>query len=697
VTTLAGSAAGFLDSLSGSSAQFDAPTSLAVDGGGSVYVADQNNHRIRKITAGGVVTTVAGSGVAGSSEGTGIAAEFDSPDGVVVASDGTLYVADTGNNRIRRILSDGRVDTIAGSTTGLVDGPRSTAKFAAPYGIALDESLVTDVLYVADVNNHRIRRVEIPPPPPPVGGPTGVVVTLAGSGTASSLDGTGTAASFSSPNVGVLDRDGNFIVSDFYAGIVRRVNPAGVVTTVASGFNTPYGLGIDSGGNIYVGECGAHRIRKIEAGTGAVSLFAGTGATGPLTGPRLDSAFACPADLRFDSLGNLFFLDFTNSQILKIDTVGNLSLFAGSTPGYQEGTGDVAQFNNPFGLAIDSSNNLFVTDVLNNAIRKVSASGVVSTLVAPGVFNGAPRKITIDSLNNLYVNDESSIRKISPAGVVSLVAGSLTTQGYVDGPAADARFSAPWGLAINSAGVIYVTDTANHRIRVINPAGYVSPLTFTSSPLVGIATADSGFAGHTFTASPGTPAPAFTIVAGGLPLGLTLNSAIGILSGTPTTVGAHRFIVRASNGGASPSVDQVGSITVAPAAGSTTVVFDSNSSWSAFTATPLGTTPATSVGAAQSLCLDPLVQPCMPGQIDISLPYGILTADVSSIPAAEWLWLPGVSNTTAAVDVDAWFQKTINIPGVPTGGSIKVSVDDGSQIYVNGTLIGSADRFRLRR
>jgi sugar lactone lactonase YvrE len=139
VSTLAGSTAGFADDLVGVDAQFNAPTSLTVDSSGNVFVADQNNHRVRKITPSGVVSTVAGSGVSGAADGTRIAAETNSPDGIVVASNGTLYMTDTGNNRIRRILSDGRVDTIAGPRRDL-STDLAQQHSCCPYGRALNEA-----------------------------------------------------------------------------------------------------------------------------------------------------------------------------------------------------------------------------------------------------------------------------------------------------------------------------------------------------------------------------------------------------------------------------------------------------------------------------------------------------------------------------------------------------------------------------
>ena len=209
VATLAGSTAGFADGTGGA-AQFNGPYGVAVDYSGTAYVADGNNHRIRKITSAGVVTTLAGSGARGFSDGTGVAAQFNYPIGVAVDSSGTVYVADAGNNRIRKITPAGVVTTLAGYAAGSADGTGGAAQFKDPRGVAVDPS---GTVYVADYGNHRIRKIT----------PAGVVTTLAGS-TAGFADGTGSAARF----------------------------------------NVPFGVAVDSSGTVYVADYCNHRIRKIQ-------------------------------------------------------------------------------------------------------------------------------------------------------------------------------------------------------------------------------------------------------------------------------------------------------------------------------------------------------------------------------------------------------------------------------------------------
>jgi VCBS repeat-containing protein len=266
VTTLAGSGtAGFNDGT-GMGAQFNLPVGVAVDSSGNVYVADSSNHRIRKIDSDGVVSTLAGSGTAGSVDGTGTAAQFNSPWGVAVDSSGNVYVVDRVNFNIRKITPGGVVTTLAGyaNRKGKDDGTGTEALFDAPTGAAVDSS---GNVYVADTLNHNIRKIT----------PAGVVSTFAGSGTAGSADGTGTAAQFHYPCGVAVDSSGNVYVADMENHNIRKITPAGVVSTFAGSgtsgygdgtstaaqFNNPTGVAVDSAGNVYVADSKNYRIRKI--------------------------------------------------------------------------------------------------------------------------------------------------------------------------------------------------------------------------------------------------------------------------------------------------------------------------------------------------------------------------------------------------------------------------------------------------
>ena len=318
VTTLAGSGTyGFTDGT-GSAARFYVPFGVAVDSAGTVYVADANNNRIRKITPAGVVTTLAGSGAVGFADGTGTAAQFATPLGVAVDSAGTVYVAGE-SNRIRKITPAGVVTTLAGSgTRGFADGTGDAAQFFYPHGVAVDPS---GTVYVADTSNHRIRKIT----------PAGVVTTLAGSGTAGFVNGTGTAAQF----------------------------------------KYPYGVAVDSSGTVYVADAGNHRIRKITP-AGVVTTLAGSGTAGFADKAGSAAQFDSPHGVAVDSSGTAYIGDYGNHRIRKITPAGVVTTLAGSgTGGFADGTGDAARFYYPHGVAVDSSGTAYIADGSNHRIRKI--------------------------------------------------------------------------------------------------------------------------------------------------------------------------------------------------------------------------------------------------------------------------------------------------------------------------------------
>jgi len=269
VTTFAGSGVAGHVNGTGTAAQFQHPACVSIDASGIFYVADTNNHRIRRVTQEGAVTTFAGSGTAGSANGTGTAAQFNRPCGIAVnASSGDLYVVDIENHRIRKVTKEGVVSTFVGGTQGSANGMGTAAQFNRPHEIAIDTA---GNLYVADSENHRIRKVT----------KDGMVSTLAGS-TKGFADGVGTAAQFDWPRGITLDRAGNLYVADWLNNRIRKITPQGEVTTIAGSgatgrgngglvngmgavarFNGPVGIIMDTSGNLYVFENDNHCIRKI--------------------------------------------------------------------------------------------------------------------------------------------------------------------------------------------------------------------------------------------------------------------------------------------------------------------------------------------------------------------------------------------------------------------------------------------------
>jgi sugar lactone lactonase YvrE len=503
VTTLAGTA-GVVGSAdgTGSSAQFNQPQGIGTDGAGNVYVADSANNLIREITPAGAVTTLAGSGVCGSTDGTGPAAQFCAPFGLAADSAGNVYVADSLNDTIREVTSAGVVSTLAGRPriAGSSDGTGANATFSLPSGLAIDSA---GTIYVADTGNATLRMVA----------PGGVVSTLAGTaGVLGYADGSGTAAEFRGGQGPAVDSQGNVYLADNNDLAIRKVTPQGAVSTFAgtapelgtadgagSGarFYGPNGLATDSAGNVYVADTLNCEIRKMTP-AGAVTTLAGSPIHctfpyfGDTDGTGAAAQFAWPYAVAVDTAGNVYVADTDNDTIRKITPAGAVTTLAG-TPGYPgsaDGTGSAARFNGPFGLTTDSAGNVYVADTGNDTIRKITPAGVVTTLAgiagSAGHSDGngqaatffAPLAITIDGAGNLYVSDSgnSTIRQITPAGAVTTLAGTAGATGSADGAGSSARFDHPTGITTDGSDNVYVVDAGNYTVRKITPGGVVSTL-----------------------------------------------------------------------------------------------------------------------------------------------------------------------------------------------------------------------------
>jgi streptogramin lyase len=324
VTTLAGASVAGKTNGTGAEAHFNAPYGVVADGRGNLYVADYNNNEIRKIViSSGVVSTLAGTTKAGFADGIGTAASFNGPAGITTDGRGNLYVADLINTEIRKIvISTGVVTTLAGSTAaGAADGTGSAASFYYPSGVVADGN---GNLYVSDGYNNEIRKIVIS---------TGVVTTLAGSVAGGHADGTGTAASFNGPRGIAMDRNGNLYVADFDNNEIRKiVVSSGVVTTLAGSiiagsvdgigtaakFDYPIGVAIDGNDNLYVGDENNNEIRKIVISTGVVTTLAGSTVAGSADGTRAAASFYYPTGITTDGNGNLYVADLSNNEIRKV-------------------------------------------------------------------------------------------------------------------------------------------------------------------------------------------------------------------------------------------------------------------------------------------------------------------------------------------------------------------------------------------
>ncbi|MFD5541242.1 RICIN domain-containing protein [Streptomyces sp. NPDC127079] len=334
ISTVAGTGtAGFSgDNDPAVSAKLNRPYGVAVDSTGTLYFSDYNNHRVRKITTDGKITTVAGTGVAGfgGDNGPALSAQLNCPREVAVDSAGTVYITDAGNHRVRKITADGKISTVAGTGTAGFSGdggPATAAVLNYPLGVAVDS---TGVLYISDHSNHRVRKVTA----------DGKISTVAGTG---------------SP------------------GFRGDGGPA-----VSAQLSRPYALAVDGADELYITDGDNHRVRKITA-DGKISTVAGTGTAGFSgdDGPAPSAKLNLPLGVVVDSTGTVYVSDYNNHRVRKIGSDGKIGTVAGTGAAGFSGDGGPAvsaQLYNPFGLAVDCVDTLYIADHLNNRIRKITSA-----------------------------------------------------------------------------------------------------------------------------------------------------------------------------------------------------------------------------------------------------------------------------------------------------------------------------------
>ncbi len=495
-------------------ARFYQPDDVATDAAGNVYVADYGNHVIRKLDAQGNVTTLAGNpGKAGNADGKGSAATFTNPRGLVADPIGNVFVADTGNNRIRKVTPDGQVTTLAGSTSGFVDGQGSAAAFNQPRDLAL---LPDGALAVADTQNHAIRKLTL----------SGFVTTLAGGAGSGFVDGQGLLGGrFFHPTGLVADAAGVLYIAEESNLRVRRLDPDGTVTTLAGSgkpgttaggsalgnvLSKPRGIAIDAQGRLYVSDASNCRIVRLRQVAGncddgnpcttdvcdkaaGCKYGAATAAQACNEGPACSVATCDAAAMRcvYAPAADGSVCDAPGACQKQCRgggcmAAGLVTTLAGGDAGSQDGPAATARFNSPHRVAVDKDGALYVADTGNNRIRKIAADGTVSTVAggvggyAEGKGNAAkfawPMGVAVTADGSLLVADRDNhrIRKVAPDGTVSTLAGSAI--GLADGPGVLAKFSAPSDVVVDTAGSAYVTDTGNHRIRKITVDGAVTSL-----------------------------------------------------------------------------------------------------------------------------------------------------------------------------------------------------------------------------
>ena len=478
------------------------PQGVAVDGAGNLFIADSFNDRIRKVDSAGVITTVAGTGRTGfgGDGGPAVQAQLRGPAGVAVDGAGNLFIADSFNDRIRKVDSAGVITTVAGTgRTGFGGdgGPAVNARLSRPSGVAVDGA---GNLFIADSGNDRIRKMDA----------SGTITTVAGTGEFgfSGDGGPATSARLSGAEGVAVDGAGNLFIADEGNDRIRKVDSAGVITTVAGtgefGFsgdggpatsarlNRPNDVAVDGAGNVFIADLDNYRIRKVDS-AGVITTVAGTGVRGYSGdgGPAVDAQLWSPSRVAVDGAGNLFFADSGNDRIRKVDSAGVITTVAGTEDRGDGGPAVNARLYRPSGVAVDGAGNAFIADSFNDRIRKVDATGTISTVAGTGRtgFGGdggpavnarlyRPSGVAVDGVGNVFIADSFNdrIRKVDATGTISTVAGTGRTGfgGGDGGPAVQARLSHPNDVAVDGAGNLFIADSFNDRIRKVDATGTIS-------------------------------------------------------------------------------------------------------------------------------------------------------------------------------------------------------------------------------
>lgn len=516
ITTVAGSDAASGDGGPATEAQLTFPYGVATDASGNLYIADTENHRIRRVDAEGVITTFAGTGEEGygGDGGPATEAELNWPTGVAVDDAGNVYIADRNNERVRRVDPEGIITTFAGTGEWGYDsdedgGPATSALLNWPTGLAVDAD---GNLYIADEYNNRVRRVDT----------SGIITTVAGMrrlqieiGEEEEDDedvgdgGPATSALLNRPTGVAVDAAGNLYIADRNNHRIRKVDAAGIITTIAGmadeGFsgdgglatnaqlNKPSGIAVDEDGYVFIADRDNNRIRQIDP-DGMIGTFIGAEDGNGESGT--EGRLAAPRGVAVDADGHLYVANTGNHQIHKVDIDGVITPVAGTGGLGDGGPATDARLLSPTGLAVDMDGALYIADTGNNRIRKVDTEGVITTFAGTGErgdggdggpaveaqFN-SPSGVAVDAQGNVYISDtyNNRVRKVDTEGIITTFAGTGEMGPFEDeeaigdgGPATRARLIAPAGLALDAESNLYIVDPGNHRVRKVDAAGIIT-------------------------------------------------------------------------------------------------------------------------------------------------------------------------------------------------------------------------------
>jgi uncharacterized protein (TIGR03437 family) len=558
---------------------------LAVDPSGNLYLTDGFANVVRQITPAGIISTYAGNGkgVHSGDNIPAIHAALALGNGQIVCdAAGNLYIAEDGASLIRMVSPAGVITTVAGTgVSGYKDGPALSAQFDAALGLGIDPA---GNLYVGDQNNHVVRLIT----------PAGMVSTIAGIKASFGFAGDGgpaLKAVFRFPAGIAVDAKGNININDSGNLRIRAINPAtNVLTTVAGNglwrttpdgapatqayFFAPRQISFDSKGNLLIADSQTFRVRRVNT-DGTFQTLAGDGASGygGIDGPATKALLNLPRMAVADSSGNIYIADSASSVVYKIGPLGNLTAFAGqaNNPGFGGDNGPAAKalINGPFALAFDAAGNLYIDEADGSCIRKVALdSGNTITTYAgecgKPVFSGdngpanqarlnGPQFIVFDSHGNLFVADygNNRIRKITPAGTISTVAGTGANISNGNGGLATAAgVSLPDSLAVDAQGTIYFTEGVGGHVRLITPGGMMSA--FAGTGLRTLA-GDGGAASNAAFGGEGLALDA----SGSLYISDLYNDRIRIvLAGTPTLTAAQTSLSFTADSGGAPTAPQ---------------------------------------------------------------------------------------------------------------------------------------------